>query len=476
MKKTIISALLIMTAAHANAAPNVQGYYQSKELISYAVNKIQQNKAEYFLLDYALTLPASSEAQIASYNTALGYFQAHNSGVSEDTFFNIVKKVNPSALEDQYVCRVDVNGSKLAYIAKRAKACDGQYDSEPRAISQKGSKVSFFRRWDFDPTSAHFDIQSYDADPQSGREVITQDYVLKFEGNWIGTSVRVIKDDVELSSGNYETSYDVASYQHSGPRSGIISGGDSLLYSDHPYYISEDESDRPVNEGTKAITETNFNTVSLVDGPYHGRNLQTDSIHYEFNRDYVKAYHVENGDTAYFVSDPQSFAIDLSFTGPSDSSVWQDETEKDSVRDTDQASGGDWVAHAFNNTHNLVSLSPTFCMIEDIAKGRPVTEYRSEDGTSLWNPSMHACQAQEEGTVAKVYTHFINGNGEKVSFDSLRQSAKDIIYVREQHPQGSEELLTADDVKAMLDSPRYQQTKKDLSQRYQWSKPYDILK
>lgn len=75
MKKMIISALLIMTTAHANATPNVQGYYQSKELINYAVNKIQQNKAEYFMLDYALTLPASNEAQIAEYNTALAIFK-----------------------------------------------------------------------------------------------------------------------------------------------------------------------------------------------------------------------------------------------------------------------------------------------------------------------------------------------------------------------------------------------------------------
>ena len=138
MKKTIISTLLIMTAANANATPNVQGYYQSKELINYAVNKIQQNKAEYFLLDYALTLPASNEAQIAEYNSALGHFQAHNSEVKDSDFIKIVKKVNPSALEDQFVCRVDVSGTKLAYIARRGQACDGNYDSEPRAISLKG--------------------------------------------------------------------------------------------------------------------------------------------------------------------------------------------------------------------------------------------------------------------------------------------------------------------------------------------------
>ncbi|MGR5065122.1 porin [Photobacterium sp. DNB22_13_2] len=466
MKKTIISALLVMTAAHANATPNVQGYYQSKELISYAVNKIQQNKAEYFLLDYALTLPVSSEAQLASYNAALGYFQAHNSTVSQDAFFNIVKKVNASALHDQFVCRVDVNGTNLAYIARRGQACDDNYDFEPRAISQKGTKVSFFRRWDFDPTSAHFDIQSYDIDPQSGREVITQDYVLKYEGNWIGTSVRVIKDDVAMSSGRIETSYDVASYQYSGPRSGIISGGDSLLFSDHPYYINEGDSDRPVNGDVKVITETNFNTVGLVDGPYYGRNLHTDSAHYEFHRDFVKAYQLEDGDTAYFVSDPQSFAIGQSFTGPSDSWVWQDET--------DEASGGDWVAHAFNNSHNLVSLSPTYCMIEDIAEGRPVTEYHSKDG--LWNPSIYSCGKPQPGTTAKVYTSFVNGNGDEVSFDSLRQSAKDILSVRNQHLQGSEELLTVDDVKAMLNSSRYQDAKKELSQRYNWAKPYDILK
>ena len=476
MKKTIISAFLIMTAAHANATPNVQGYYQSKELINYAVNKVQQNKAEYFMLDYALTLPASNEAQLAEYNTALGHFQAHNTGVSEDAFFDIVKKVNPSALESQYVCRVDVNGAKLAYIARRGQACDANYDSEPRAISQVDTKVSFLRRWDFDPTSAHFDIQSYDIDAQTGREVITQDYFLKFEGRWIGTSVRVIKADVEMDSGRHETSYDVASYQYSGPRSGIISGGDSLLYSDHPYYMNEFDSVTPTNGDVKEITETNFNTVSLVDGPYHGRNLKTDKIHYEFNRDYVKAYRLENGDTAYFVSDPQSLAIDKSFTGPFDSWVWQDETEQDAERDTDQASGGDWVAHAFNNTHNLVSLSPTYCMIEDIALDRPVTEYHSADGTSLWNPSMHACQEKVPGTVAKVYTHFINGNGEEVSFDSLRQSAKDILYVREQHKQGEEPLLTKEDAVGLLNSARYQDIKKELSQRYSWLKPYDILK
>ena len=306
--------------------------------------------------------------------------------------------------------------------------------------------------------------------------MITQDYVLKFEGNWIGTSVRVIKADIEMSSGHHETSYDVASYQHSGPRSGIISGGDSLLFSDHPYYMHESDADTPITDGVKAINETNFNTVSLVDGPYHGRNLQTDSLHYEFNRDFVKAYELENGDMAYFVSDPQGFAIDDSFSGQFDSWVWQDETEQDADRDTDQASGGDWVAHTFNNTHNLTSLSPTYCMIEDIAKGRPVTEYHSEDGTTLWNPSMYACQEREPGTVAKVYTHFINGNGVEVSFDSLRKSAKDILYVREQHKQGSEPLLTVNDALGMLNSARYQDIKKELSQRYNWSKPYNILK
>ncbi|PSW16384.1 porin [Photobacterium rosenbergii] len=475
MKKTAITALLVMATSSANASPNMQGYYQSKELINYAVNKIQQNKAEYFMLDYALTLPASNEAQIAEYNTAIGYFQAHNTDVSEDVFINIVNKVNPSALDDQFVCRVDIKGTnhatsktKLAYIAKRGQVCDANYDSEPRAISQVGTKISFFRRWDFDPTSPHFDIQSYDIDELSGREVITQDYFLKFEGHWIGTSVRVIKADVKMDSGHNETSYDVASYRELGARIGQIPGGNSLLYSDHPYFVAEDNLDSPVDRSVKAVTQTTFNTVSIIEGPYNGRNLHTEKAHYEINRDYVKPYLLDNLNTLYLVSDPQFFAIDSSLTGPYDSSVWRDETS--------EAKGGDWVAHAFNNTHNIVSFSPTYCMIEDIAEGRPVIEYLSADGDSLFNPAMDKCQVYQPGTVAKEYTHFTNADGIDLAVESLRQSAKDIIDVRTQHPQGNEALLTVDDVNAMLDSPRYQDIKKELSQRYSWSKPYDILK
>ncbi|PSW19851.1 porin [Photobacterium sanctipauli] len=476
MKKKILGSLILLAVSQVNASPSVQGYYQSKALINYATNKVQQNKAEYFMLDYALTLPAQSQAQFVSYNSALGYFQANNPSVSESEFQQIVRKVNASALEDQYICRVDSAGMKLTYAAKRGQNCTAHYDEEPRAMSQKGTKVSFFRRWDFDPTQAHFDIQSYDTDTATGDEVITQDYLLKFEGRWIGSSVRVITSEVELVSGGSATAYDVASYNFSGPRSGIISGGEGLLYSEHPYFITDDENQQSADGVTKHITKTTFNTFSLIDGNYKGRNLETNGPFYLVNRDYVKAYTLEDNSTAYFVSDPQIFAIVESMSGPSDSWVWQDETQWDPEKGTDQASGGDWVAHAFNNTHNLVSLSPTYCMIEDIAEGRPVTEYQSEDGTSLWNPSMHDCQAKEPGTVPKVYTHFINSYGEDIAFSSLRQSAKDMIHVREQHPQGNETLLSLGDVKAMKASSRYNEIKAELSQRYSWSKPYDILK
>ncbi|MGF1757174.1 SUN domain-containing protein [Photobacterium sagamiensis] len=476
MKKMLLCAASMLVAHQVSAAPALQGYYQAKELITYTANKIQQNKAEYFMLDYALTQPAQYQAQFVAYNDALGYFQAKNSGVNGDLFKRIVQKVNPEGLRDQYVCRVDVAGVKLAYVAKRDEGCSSNYDNKPMAISQKGTKVTFFRRWDFDPTQSHFDIQSYDNNVAAKTEILTLDYVLKFEGRWIGSSVRVIKGQTILDSGATKPTYDVANYQYSGPRSGIITGGESLLYSEAPYFITDDTEDTAADDSANHVAKTVFNTFGVMDGKYRGRNVNTDRPVYWVNRDYVSQYTLENTNKAYFDSDPQNFVIETSLTGPSDSWVWVDETVWDPEKGTDQASGGDWVSHAFNNTHNLTGESPTFCMIEDIAKGRPVTGYFTEDGKGMWVPSMNNCKEVDSGYVPKIYTHFTNGNGEKVAVSSLRQSAQDIIHVRTQHPQGEKDLLTLDDVKAMKSSPRYQQIKADLSQRFDWAKPYDILK
>lgn len=477
MKKVLFCAVSLAVANQVSAAPHLQGYYQAKELVGYTVNKIQQNKAEYFMLDYALKLPAQPEAQLVPYNTALGYFQSKNSEVDEAQFKRIVQKVNPDGLQDQYICRVDVSGVKLAYVADRGEGCSSNYDSKPMAISQKDSKVTFYRRWDFDPTQSHFDIQSYDNG--SDAETLTLDYVLKFEGRWIGSSVRVIKGKTQLSSGKETPTYDVAQYQYSGPRSGIVTGGESLLYSEQPYFITENTEVEAVDGPAKHIVDTVFNTFGLMDGKYTGRYVNTNDPVYWINRDYVKQYELESGKKAYFVSDPQNFVIETTMTGPSDSWVWVDETEWDPENGTDQAASGDWVSHAFNNTHNLTGLSPTFCMIEDIAMGRPVTAYYTKDGTGSWNPSINDCRSKEpleRGYQPTIYTHFTNGYGEKVAVTSLQQSAKDILYVRNQHTQGGKTLMTLDDVKAMQSSQRYKQLKAELGKRLSWSKPYDILK
>jgi hypothetical protein len=249
-----------------------------------------------------------------------------------------------------------------------------------------------------------------------------------------------------------------------------------LLYSDIPYFITDNTEDTATDHSANHVAKAVFNTFGLMDGNYRGRNVNTNSSVYWVNRDYVSQYTLDNGDKAYFVSDPQNFVIETSMLGPSDSWVWADETVWDPKKDTDQASSGDWVSHAFNNTHNLTGESPTFCMIEDIAKDRPVTGYFTEDGKGGWLPSMNNCKAVDSGYVPRIYTHFTNGSGEKVAVRSLRQSAKDIMYVRTQHPQGEKELLTLDDVKAMKSSSRYKQIKANLSKRLGWAKPYDILK
>ncbi|ELR66496.1 aquaporin Z [Photobacterium marinum] len=474
MKKLLFCAVSLAVANQALATPHLQGYYQAKELVGYTVNKIQQNKAEFFMLDYALTRPAQSQAQLVAYNDALGYFQAKNSGaISDAQFMRIAQKVNSNSQRDEYVCRVDVSGTKLVYVADPGEACSSNYDSKSMAMSQKGSKLTFFRRWDFDPTQSHFDIQSYDKGADS--ETLTLDYVLKYQGRWIGSSVRVIKGQTALSAGGIVPTFDVAQFQYSGPKSGIVTGGESLLYSDKPYFITDNTSDTAADGSASHLASTVFNTFGLMDGEYRGRNVNTTKPVYWVSRDYVKQYTLENSDKAYFVSDPQSFVIDTSMTGPSDSWVWQDETKWDPAKGTDQASGGDWVSHAFNNTYNLTGLSPSFCMIEDIAKGRPVTAYYTADGKGSWLPSIHDCKAVDPGYYPKVYTHVTNGNGEKIDVTTLKKSAQDIIYVRNQHTQGGEDLMTLDDVKAMQSSLRYKHLKAELGKRLSWSKPYDIL-
>jgi len=477
MKKILLCTASLFVANQVSAAPNLQGYYQAKELVSYTVNKIQQNKAEFFMLDYALTKPAQPQAQFLANNDALGYFQAKNSGMNWEEFKRIVQKVNPEGLRDQYVCRTDMSGVKLAYIAKRDEGCSGNYDNKSMAISQKDTKVTFFRRWDLDPMQSHFEIQSYDNNVSANTETLTMDYVFKFEGRWIGDSVRVIKGQSVLNDSSTQPTYDVAYYQYSPrSRSGLIPGAESLLYSDSPYFITDNTEDTAVDNSANHVAKTVFNTFGVMDSNYQGRNVNTDGSVYWVSRDYVNQYTLENSTKAYFVSDPQNFVIDISMTGPFDSWVQVDATDWDPEKGTDQASSGGWVSHAFNNIHNITSVSPTFCMIEDIAKGRPVTGYFTEDGKMGWVPSMNDCKAVDPGYVPKVYSHFINGNGEEVTFSSLRQSAQDIIYVRKQNPQGEKELLTLDDVKAMKSSPRYLQIKRDLSQRLAWAKPYDILK
>lgn len=473
MKKLIIGSAVLAVCTQANAAPSVQGYYQAKELITYTTEKIQQNKAEFFMLDFALTKPAQSQPLWITSNDALGYFQANNTDVNEDEFTRILTKVSPNGLQDQSVCRVDSQGTQVAYFANGRDNCSEHYEQQPMAMSKKGNKVSFMRRWDFDNNQPHFDIQSYDYTDQS--ETLTLDYLLQFEGRWIGTVVRINKSETTLSSGEKTPTYDVASYGYSGPRSGILSGGESLLYSETPYYLSDSEEDTAQGSSAKHLVNTRFYTVSLVDADYRGRNLVTTSPTYQINRDFVKAYTLENGKTAYFVSDPQTFRIDQSLTGPYDSGVYMDETPYDPERGTDAASSGEWVSHAFNNTHHLVSFSPTYCMIEDIAKDRPVTSYLTQDGTGSWLPSMYDCKQHENGTVPKVYTHFINSNGDEFPVTAYKQSAKDILYVRNQYPQGEEELLTPSEVTQLVNSSRYQELKAELSQRFRWSEPYSIL-
>ncbi|WP_017223802.1 hypothetical protein [Moritella dasanensis] len=476
MKKILIVAGSLFIVSQVSAAPNLQGYYQAKELVSYTVNKIQQNKAEYFMLDYALKKPAQPQAQLVAYNDALGYFQVENNGVNEEQFERIVQKVNPEGLRDQYVCRTDTSGVKLAYIAERDESCSTNYDQKPMAISQKGTKVTFFRRLDFGPTQSHFDIQSYDNNVAENTETLTLNYVLKFEGRWIGDSVRVIKGQAVLGDTSTQPTYDVANYQYSGPRSGSIVGGESLLYNDVPYFITDNTEDIAVDNSANHVVKTVFITFNEMDTDYHGRNVNTDDAVYYVNRDYVNQYTLENSTKAYFVSDPQTFVIDTAMAGPFESWVSVDESVWDPEKGTDQVSSGEWVSRAFNNTHNITGESPTFCMIEDIAKGRPVTGYFSEDGKSGWWPSMNDCKDVGVGVVPRIYTHFTNSNGEKIAVNSLRQSAQDIIYVRLQHPQGEKDLLTLDDVKAIKSSLRYLQIKTDLSQRFGWAKPYDILK
>lgn len=472
MKRILLCAASLLVSNQAFAKPHLQGYYQAKELVGYTVNKIQQNKAEFFILDYALTLPAQLQAQFVSYNNALGHFQTENSGINETQFKRIVQKVNPSALQDQYVCRIDIAGVKLAYAADRGEECSRQYDSKPRAISQKENKVTFFRRWDIASNQSHFDIQSYDKG--SSAETMTLDYLLKFNGRWVGSSVRVIKAEAVLDGGGTVPTYDVAQYQYFGPHTDFVTGGESLLYSDQPYFISDRVSD--IASGTaKHIGNTVFNTVGLVDGGYRGRNVDTSNPVYWISRDYVRQYTLENGKKAYFVSDPQNFVIETSMTGPSDSWVWVDETEWNPDEGKDLSTSGDWVSHAFNNTHSLTGLSPTFCMIEDIANDRPVTAYYSKDGGNMWVPSFKDCKAIDPGYYPKVYTYFTNGYGEQVDVRSYKQSAKDILYVRNQYTQGGEDLMTLDDVKAMQSSLRYKDLKAELGKRLSWSKPYDIL-
>ncbi|EKO3563410.1 porin [Vibrio fluvialis] len=463
MKKLLMCAVIL--ASPVSAAPHLQGYYQAKELVGYTVNKIQQNKAEYFMLDYALKLAAQPEAQLVPYNNALGHFQSLNSGVDEAQFKRIMQKVNPSGLQDQYVCRVDVSGVKLAYTVKEGEGCSSSYGNKPMAISQKGSKVTFFRRWDFDPTQVHFDIQSYENGTDT--ETLTLDYVMQFEGRWIGSSVQVVKGKTQLTGGGETPTYDVAQYQYSGARTGIFTGGETLLYSEQPYFITDNVTDTATNGAVKHVAETVFNTFGLMDGEYGGRYLKSNGPVYWITRDYVKQYEYETGQKAYFVSDPQGFVIETSMSGTADSWVYMDKTP--------EAAGGEWVAHAFNNTHNLTSFSPTFCMINDIANGQPVTAYYTADGTGSWNPSMDDCKSSEpldRGLVAKVYTKFINSYGETIDVTSLQQSAKDILYVRDQHPQGSKELLTLEDVKAMQHSARYTQLKAKLSKHLGRSGPH----
>lgn len=468
LKKLSIGIILATLGTSVYASPSLEGYFQARELVNYAAGSLQKAKVDFIALDYAVAkLPVASQAQLVPFNTVLGEFST-NSSVSSSDATALLSRINSKALSGQYVCRINSNGTVLAYSAENGEQCAAdKYEKASLALAKKGDELRFFRSY----SQGYFQTLTYKVDATSSNETVRLGYFNKHGGKWIGEAVKVVKGKAQINSMDVDT-YDVIAYRdYNISSSKGVSPNTSISFTEQPFFITDEVTALDSTGKSVHITKTKFSSLHQFNGPYRGRHIDSKGWFNWFNQDYVGQYEI-GGKKVYAVSDTQNLVVKKDFSGGVDS--W---TRVD-VDKADQGSGsGDWTMYMFNNTNNLIGESPTYCQIKAIAEGKPVVKVVSSTGT-VTHPPITNCDQVDPGYTKKVISSFKDGNNKTVSVTSpqLKASAQHIMALGSIVDQGQIAKFTVQDAKHLLSSTRYKAALAEMTPQFLSSKPHDILK
>lgn len=397
MKKTILALALtaISCGVYANEIQNLQGYYKSQASISYAANKIAQNKVEFLHLDYALkdlatsNIPQSVGAITDRANALLGANAALASQFNYET----------------NVCVITKDSSKVAYeVDAEETACSSDLSKVSKAMVKKADNSLVFYKQYQDGKELHHYIEEIDG---SG-ETITSRYLFPFKGALVGDMTRITKGS--------DDKYLVENYSNYGDADTSKGKIGSISYQWANDFAAGEAAD--------------VYSVTYMYGSDVAIDAKTKAPFFWASQDHV-VLDASGKPIVEWVKRYRATA-DNSKTAHSEYST---------------AAKNDLLTYNFNNKHRLVGLSPDACVVHQIKDGTsPVTIYKefNRPGDCTMSDSDKAKYTKSE------HTSFKNDGNKTVKVSDMQTSASSMVTAIEALSNNSVDPLTPLEYAGML--------------------------
>lgn len=418
LSKMMIAALpAIIGQSYASEVTSLQGYYKSKASISYSLQKVQQNKVDFILLDDALRLqPDSVPQSLRPLNEVLASSGYSDSQISQATSLYSALNTEP----EEYVCVVNKgqNNTKIAFLVDDQSAdCNQDPTSSSKAIASYSNTrkqyLTFYRQDIFTEGSLYY-IETIEKDDDDSEAIIT-----RFISNYPDQKT------VELAriERNKTGSYMVEHFSDYGEPKGDTTGYRSYQWSNAPFR----------EDGNASILSMTY---------LHGKNAtfngQADTPYFWVTKERVEGTNLPSGETIYFSSH-----VEQAQTTPAN--IANESAYKRFRYNADDKSS--WLTYNFNNANKLNYLSPDECMVYAISNSESVVRYPGYFRT------IDNCDEQPAGYERSELNQLTLDNDKTVSVTDpqLVRSAANIITAIENYTAQENNTLaiTSDNMASM---------------------------
>lgn len=392
----VTAGLLVSAQASANDISSLQGYYKSKASIKYTQQKVEQNKIDFVILDYALKNSAASNTPVTlpSLETVLASLTVSDEQKQQMTA--LYNSLNPE--QESKACIVEKDSAKIIYLADdEASNCNALPQQSFKAMSlgpgrsSRYEVLSFFRAYgEAQSEGSQYYIEKLEKD-SDGSLAIQSTFLLRQNNELIGDVTRVDR--------NNSGSYLIENYADYGKPAGDKIG-----------YRSFQWTPAPIRENSAAI----INSFAYLYGDQLSLNNKATPYYWAI-KESVTGHTLRSGKQVYL-----SQHVERRQVSTQDASNF--------VKDNySAASRSDWLAYNFNNANNLNGLSPDECMIYSIRNNEPVIRFKG------YNRSLSDCNTEPEGYEKETLSELTSDNNQKIATTNseLVNSAANLIEVVE---------------------------------------------